>query len=360
MADDVYFHQQDIKVVAEPDSGAILNLGHWTDGCSGLDWAVWLVEFPHLSLLVSDLAKDLVGAGSLLNLWHSADLFHEVRWWTDKLLTPLAKTEAKLEKQYWDALDRATRPKGPGRRLSAAKVAVAWRAWDQAETDYLRMAEFIAEMRSLYDPVHPQTGRLWTAAQQEAAVTSLLSRLSAWDHPRARQAHKHLKSHQRRYTAWRVRFVELADTVESTGWSGLSVLNGLLRLWALEAELSDPSAWQDYATYLSVQRLHRSLQQRLASACDNLGEIAVLLKRELVTVRRSSSGVESFNSRLRVAQYTHRHVSDDHLALLALKWNLTERPADRRIAGQSPYDVLGVDIGQANTPWYDVILDAAG
>ena len=357
MGDDVYFHQQAIKVVAEPDSGAILNLGRWT-GSSGADWALWLEDYPNLTILVSDLAKDLVGAGTRRSLAHSADLFHEVRWFKDKILKPLEKAEAKLEAAYLAALDAATRPRGPGRRLSAAKVAAAWASWDQAETDYLVMAEMIDEIRSLYEPLCPQTGRLWTQTEQAALLADLLARLAAWDHPIARRARKHLKSHQHRYTAWRVRFVELAKQVDSTSWSGMSVLNGLIRLRQLSAMLADPSIWTDYASYLERQRLHQQLQHRLRRACRNLDEIESLLARELGCVRRSSSGVESFNSRLRVAQYTHRHITDDHLALLALKWNLCRRPADRRIAGQSPYDILGVDIGQGDKPWFDVLLDA--
>lgn len=358
MGDDVYFHQQAIKVVAEPDSGAILNLGRW-DGSAGEDWALWLEEYENLSLLVSDLAKDLVGAGTKLSIAHSADLFHEVRWFKEKILKPLEKKITTSKKAYWSALDRATRPSGPGRRLSAEAVKVAEAAWDDAETDYLVFAELFDEVRELYEPVNPRTGRLWTAAELEQVFRALLLRLSCWDHPIARRARKHLKSHQQRYTAWRVRFVELAEQVDSKGWSGMSVLNGLLRLKQLERELADPAMWTDYASYLARQRLHQQLRRRLRLACDNLDEFEGLLARELACVRRSSSGVESFNSRLRVAQYTHRHVTDDHLALLALKWNLCRRPADRRIATKSPYDILGVDIGQANKPWFDVLLDAA-
>lgn len=358
MGDDVYFHQQAIKVVAEPDSGAILNLGRWT-GSSGADWALWLEDYSNLTILVSDLAKDLVGAGTRRSLAHSADLFHEVRWFKDKLLKPLEKAEAKLEKAYLSALDAATRPHGPGRRLSVEKVEAARVAWDRAETDYLVMAEFIDEVRTLYEPLNPETGRLWTEVEQQHKLSWLLVGLSWWPAPAARRALKHITSHQRRYVAWRVRFVELAEQVASTRWSGMSVLNGLIRLQKLEAGLANPSMWTDYRDYLDRQRLHRQLQGRLRRGCDNLDEIASLLAHELGCVRRSSSGVESFNSRLRVAQYTHRHVTDDHLALLALKWNLCRRPADRRIAGQSPYDILGVDIAQGNKPWFDVLLDAA-
>lgn len=40
MGDDVYFHRAAVKVVAEPESMAMLNVGRW-EGSSGLDWLVW-------------------------------------------------------------------------------------------------------------------------------------------------------------------------------------------------------------------------------------------------------------------------------------------------------------------------------
>ncbi|MDI6773695.1 MAG: hypothetical protein QME77_14090, partial [bacterium] len=78
MGDDVYFHRAGVKVVAEPESMAMLNIGHW-DGSSGLDWVVWLEEYDNLALLVSDLGKALVGAATQLGLAQSADYFHESR-----------------------------------------------------------------------------------------------------------------------------------------------------------------------------------------------------------------------------------------------------------------------------------------
>ena len=137
------------------------------------------------------------------------------------------------------------------------------------------------------------------------------------------------------------------------------MLNGLLRLWSLKRSLSDGSSWSGFQEYQSRVRLVRRLERQLADSCANLSEIASGLKRELRRPRRSSSGVESFNSRLRVAQQVHRHVSDDHLCVLALRWNLTPRPYGGPRAGQRPYDLLGVDIGQGDKPWFDVLLDAA-
>jgi hypothetical protein len=45
------------------------------------------------------------------------------------------------------------------------------------------------------------------------------------------------------------------------------------------------------------------------------------------------------------------------LALEAMAWNLTPR-REGRLRGRRPYDELGVDVGQAEKSWYDVVLNA--
>ena len=74
--------------------------------------------------------------------------------------------------------------------------------------------------------------------------------------------------------------------------------------------------------------------------------------------RRSSSGTESFNNRLRVLQVVQRYVSDERIALHALEHNLAPREDGRR-RGQSPYQILGIDFAKTDKPWYDVLLEAA-
>jgi len=52
-----------------------------------------------------------------------ADFFRERRWWRDHVLKPLSRREQQLAAEALEALDRATRVEGPGRRLSPASVA---------------------------------------------------------------------------------------------------------------------------------------------------------------------------------------------------------------------------------------------
>jgi hypothetical protein len=89
----------------------------------------------------------------------------------------------------------------------------------------------------------------------------------------------------------------------------------------------------------------------------NVRAVEQALRADLACPPRSSSSVESLNSQLRGLQVVHRTVSDELLLLAALAWNLTPRAEGRR-KRRSPYEMLGVDLAQAERPWYDVLLDA--
>lgn len=318
MADDVYFHQRDVRVVAEPESVAMLSVGHW-QGSSGLDWVVWLEEFTSLKLLCSDLGKDLVGAATQLGIRQCADAFHELRWLSDKLLEPLSKAEARARADSMELLDRATRVEGPGRRLSPDKVLAAQQDADRYEDAFFVGVDVSDRLWALYQPINPKTGRLWTDAEVEEAFDAMLQRLLTIDHAAARRAHKHLRCHRGRYTAHRVMIDQIdVPLVEGTGWSQRGVLDGLLALWERQRQQADPDAWVDYATWLDRDRLARDLERRLRAACPQLDDVASRLRRELRVPKRSSSGVESLNSRLRVLQMVHRTVSDEMLGLVAM------------------------------------------
>ena len=79
------------------------------------------------------------------------------------------------------------------------------------------------------------------------------------------------------------------------------------------------------ATGKAIERQVRRRQRTLAGACPNLSAVQAALERYLQRPPRSSSAVEAFNARIRVAQQVHRQVSDEHLALLAWSWNARPR-----------------------------------
>ncbi|MDI6773696.1 MAG: hypothetical protein QME77_14095, partial [bacterium] len=298
-------------------------------------------------------------AATQLGLAQSADYFHESRWFDSNLLEPLSQWEERARQRYWKALDGATRPDGPGRRLSESKVTAAWQEAELRQEAFCVAVKITDRLCDLYELVNPDTGRLWTRAEADVAIDEMLAGLRTIAHSAAERAARHLRFHRYRYAAGLV-MIDLieVDLRPGSTWSRRSVLNGLIRLWALSRQLADPDAWVDYETYKDQQRLARELERRLRGECGNLEEVGEALRRELRFPKRSSSGVESLNSKLRVLQMVHRNVSDEMLGLVALAWNLTPRRHPGRRRGLSPYGMLGVDIGQADKPWYDVLLDA--
>ncbi len=348
-ADDVYFHRVDVKPIIEPVSNAILDVRRST-GPTTQVWTERLRRFPNLSLLVSDLGGDLCAAAGACGIEHQADYWHEMRIFDD-VLSDLSKAEARQRKEAsplrgfegWDD-DRSL---GFTARMQAV---------NGLEDAFFAIAEAQESIRLLHHPIDPETQQLWTPDRIAARLRDTLRRLDA--HPGARRIAKHIRTHGKRYTA----HIGLFDHIpvilhEGTHWERASVIRGVVRLRGIEQGLADPTQWRNYADFLDRQRLARELRKRLRSACLNFDAVDEAVDRECSRPRRSSSCVESLNNRLRVMQMVHRKVSDEMLALTALRWNLTPRtqPSHR---GRSPYEVLGVDWGQRDKRWYEVLLDA--
>lgn len=291
--DDIFFHRHPVKVVAEPRSVAILNLGRWESHTAD-DWQLWLEEYINLKLLVSDLGTDLVGAASGRGLAQQADLFHEKRWFDRQLLTPLSRHEAAARRTFFEALERATRTKGPGRRLAPEKVAALEQTADDAQDEFLTTVMVLDQVWTLFEAINPATGRLWTSRETAVTLQQVIRALSALRHPAARRAVKHLRRHGHRYSA----YLGLFDCIQvhlrpNSTWVPRTVLNATLRLWQMKQQLEDLGAWSDYADWKVAWRSQRELSRRLEQECLNLEEVCTALRRELAYPKRSSSAIES-------------------------------------------------------------------
>ena len=93
-----------------------------------------------------------------------------------------------------------------------------------------------------------------------------------------------------------------------------AVLNGRMRVGAFDCSLADRRSWIGYPRHLDRQRLKRELE--------------------------------------------HRRVTDEMLALGVLRLNLTPRTSLKRAHGRSPYEALGVTLGDKGKRWFDVLLDS--
>jgi hypothetical protein len=359
-ADDIYFHGQAVKVVAEPVSVAILGIGR-DPGTSRGDWARWLAPYSSLDLLVSDLGGGLLGAAAAVGVTHQADYFHEKKWFNDHLLTPLGKVADRAWVALGQAKERATRVEGPGRRLGPAALAAAVSENATAESWFFDACAVVEAVDALFAATDPARGRLWTPERADKVLQDAVATLGCIPHPSASRAARHLRTYGHRYFAWG-RVFDAIDVHLRPGTLGVTrrgVLDDLLQLWDLERQVQGRGPDVD-TPLVEVQRRAARLQRRLRHACSNLDDVARALQTALAWPRRSSSMVESLNSRLRVLQTSHRNVSDGMLALHALAWNLSPRRHASRRHHQSPYTMLGVSVAADKLPWYDVLLREEG
>ena len=358
--DEVYFHGQPVKLIVEPVSVAVLGIGR-EGGASAEDWARFLKPYTHLELFVSDLGGGLLAAAAERGIPHQADYFHEKRWLNDNLLAPIAAVADRAWKALREAIDRASRPNGLGPWLSAAAVRQAEADSAQADAWFFAACAVVETVDTLFGATDPSTGHLWPASHASTALQGAIASLSTIPLPAARKAAKHLGTYGHRFSAWR----HLFDTIKvrirpGTGATSRGVLNDILTLRKLRRQLQ---GWgrdtADVQTLLvDVQRRIARFERHLRHCCENLDEVANTLRHFLTWPSRSSSMVESLNSRLRVLQTTHRNVTDEMLALKALAWNLSPRRHAGKRGHASPYQMLGVNLGPVEQPWYDVLLQA--
>jgi hypothetical protein len=317
---------------------------------------LWVEEFEALELFLADVGTDIVGGIRMLGLQHGADFFHEKRWWNDDVLTLLSKKEQSLRDALRLSLEHAARSSGKERALFELTAKGQQRQADQAEGHFFHALRATDLALSLFRPLCPETGLLWTNAdvrRTDEAARIELCMLPDWI---GKRAGKHLKRHVEKYDGHRIELAHIDVPLrEGSHWTRWQVLQEVVRLEQMERQLRTGDF--DEGSFLEGERRARKLEKRLRRACPQLAEVRAQLQLYLHAPLRSSSGVESINSRVRVMQVVHRTVSDEMLALKAFALNLTEREEAPR-KGKRPYDLLGVELGQAGKPWYDVLLDA--
>lgn len=375
MGDDIFFAGCAVKVVAEPQSVAILNVARWP-WHKEEDWTLWLEEFEGLQLFVSDLGSDVCNAAKARDVWHQADWFHEEQWWDERVLTPLARLEsaarsaravAERAQAYvgQEPAQRTVRVCRRGRhkertplpfeqrlqRMVHRSVVLARAEHRAAEGAWYAAYEALECIRALYQ-VADVDGVLWNdgrVAAMNARIEGVLAQIPGEVGARARE---HFGRYGSRYASHRRLLLGIpVERTSGATWSVEQILQGVWDVRALEQRASCATG----AVFASLEDCALELRERLQQECENLDAVVDAVARHARWVPRSSSAVESLNSQLRVLQMLHRTVSDEMLWLHALAWNLTPRREGKR-RGQSPYAMLGVDLGQGNRPFYDVLL----
>ncbi len=353
--DDVFLQGTGVKVVTEPRSNAVLDVGR-CPGRTAEDWLRWTKDFTGLALFISDLGTDLVGAIDARGLAQVIDYWHEIDWWAQNLFAPIARDEAQLRQQVASA-DKAMRKlHGAARQQARLGLAKLERARARCEREFYVVCEAELLLRALYQPLDP-AGRLWTEATVAATVERMGKILLRISHDAGLATYAHVQRSAARYGTHRVLMEALPiEMTPGSHWQPRDVLRALAQERVLRVEADDMA--RPVAEQIGAERAARRLAEGVARHCANAAAVRAQWLDLVAHPRRSSSGTESFNRRLRVLEAVQRFASDSRIALHAVAHNLKRRTTGPR-RGKSPYQMLGIDFAKPGANWYDVLLDAA-
>ena len=343
--DEIFFHQQPILTVVEPDSmaiGAIEKMGNRT----AESWQAVLSHFPKLRYVVSDLARGLIKGVQLSgNLLHQGEMFHFFR--------DVGRTTQRLERHLQRLLKEETD---------------AWDKWcagriytPTLENTLAKINTFLAQMEQYYQTIERlslafwpimDNGRLLTEKQAKLILTEVRSRLSSLVDAfgladlikQVRNAQTHCLSYIREISR---KLGQLVATLPDT----LPIPKSHLLRLAIEDVCLRYAFWQGARVHDEYLQLWETLWP-LGDYLATFGSLLRQVEKILYTPKRASSLVESVNSKLRTVQYIKKQVSQEYLWLLALKHNL-EPFAHGKRQGHSPFELLGIDLG--TNDWVDLV-----
>lgn len=349
--DEIFFHGQAVHVLMEPRSAAVLDVLRW--GARGREeWVAMIQDFPALQLLVSDAGGDLCAAANKMGVALGADLIHEQMWFTK-----VFKKISALEASYASSLNKL-KIHSPNRSIDVEQLARLEAERARVEQGFYGLVAVQERLHSLFRPLDAE-GKRWTldtiwrcltAAQQELELHRSQLGASVTDKVR-----KHIAQRGLAYAGHAVLWdsVDVMQREDST-WSRERILDAVIERIRLRGQSRDPTR-SAYERYLS-ERVLRALDRPLARQVRDLEAVTRAVRLLLKRPARSSSLVESFNSRLRVLQTSRRNVSDALLSLLAVQWNASRREEGPR-RDESPWQSLGLIAKEDMRSWVDILLD---
>jgi transposase-like protein len=353
--DDVFLQGVGVKVVTEPRSNAVLDVGR-CPGRAAEDWLRWTKDFTGLELFISDLGTDLVGAIDARGLAQVIDYWHELDWWKDNLFTPIEREEAALARRVASGHKAMQTLHGEARRQARLELAKVERVRARYEREFYVVCEAETLLRALYQPLDP-AGQLWTEASVAATIARMSKILLRITHPAGLATYEHVQRNAARYGTQRVLMDALPIEMRAgSHWQAREVLRALALERTLRQEADDME--RPVTEQIQAERAARRLAESIDRHCVNAAEVRAQWLDLVAYPRRSSSGTESFNRRLRVLVAVQRFASDSRIALHAVAHNLKQRTSGPR-RGWSPYQMLGIDFATPGANWYDVLLDAA-
>ena len=288
------------------------------------------------------LIKGVQLSGHLL---HQGDLFHFFRnvGRTTQRLERRLQRVLKAEADTWDKWC-----------TSHIYTPTLEKVLAQTENFLEQMEQYYQAIERLSDAFWPMTdkGRLLTEKQAKRILAEVIQRLSPLVDAlgladlikQVRKAQTHCLAYLQEISYQLGRLVAtLPETlpIEKNQFLRLAIGDVCLRYAFSQGA-------QVHREYLALWEMLWPLGDHLAT----FGSLVRQVEKILYTPKRASSLVESFNSKLRTAQYVKKQVSQEYLWLLALKHNI-EPFAHGKRQGHSPFELLGIDLG--TNDWVDLV-----
>lgn len=358
-ADEVFLGKDPVLTVVEPRSLAVL-AGKRPDR-QAATWVQFLKPFKNLDIVASDQGTGLVGGIKRSGRRHQGDLEH-LSW-------KIAAVEQKVWRQCEAALKNQEHAQAA---YQARKIRHKTYEKIKAEVD----AQFVqaecylgacADIYRAFEIVDPDSGQLQTRAESEAHVEAALAMLSGLDAPAAKGS-RGLPSRPsqvaslRRYLEGKLaEFFLFLDELykdlqqlpivlkdSDSPWSVTYAQEVIVRAVALQKALEKSGSMLVQETYLRTLDELRPLSAQIKDYKQVMAEAEVIVE----SVLRASSVAEYFNSRLRVHQYVKKHLSQEYLDLMILRYLTTPFQEGAR-QGKTPLQLLDVQTGGAD--WHQLI-----
>jgi hypothetical protein len=350
-ADEIFFGQQPVLLVVEPQSPCWLN-GRLSASRDAEPWAKELEQLPALEHLVRDGAKGMASALARVNqqrherhqppITDQLDHFHTLR----EGRLALRKTQAKAERA-WTAAEQADQKvtqqdrQGQSRSGYATQAVRKWHKAEEAFHQWEAAERGVEQIRQALRPFTPQ-GELHTRQKAACAVEAVLPVLQGepWD-----------------------KFKRFLRNPKSYAY--LDRLHSQIEALAVPAEVKEavvasegirqhPELVQGDGPRQAVLRGLLMVCSVLIASAGEAGQQAVSAVRQaLQCVGRASSCVEGLNSVVRRQQSRHRKMTQELLDLKRLYWNLRKFRTGRR-RKRSPYEHLGVPV-PPDLSWWQLL-----
>jgi hypothetical protein len=345
-ADEVFLGGAPVLTVVEPRSLAVL--GVRKEDRKADTWVAFLKPFKNLEIVASDQGTGVVGGIKRSGRQHQGDWEH-LSW-------KVAAVERAIWQQGAAALARQEQAHAAytARKIRRKSYEKIQQAVDQEFAQAEQYLQACAEIHRAFELVDTGSDHLQRSAESQARVEQALAVLDGLAVPAVARLRTYLAG---RLPAFFLFLEELQKDLARVPVELKPAARGLLvtyardviaREVALRQRLEQRGSWPIQEAYLHTLEELRGVSAQIK----NYKHVQAQVEEIVAGVLRASSIAEYFNGRLRIHQYVKKHLSQEYLNLLLLRYLTTPFEEGPR-KGKSPLELLEIDTGGAD--WHQMI-----